>query len=146
MKRIGEIKEIESNIGKLIDESPFKREFFQKRYKKTPNTISNWCTGKSHPSTKELYDLAYLLEKKVDDLYEQVEEPPKRDLSNEPIELMNFEPRTFQALKKNKIYTYKDLKSCDLQSLWKVGKATIKDIEEKLEKWEKENEFEKAEE
>jgi transcriptional regulator with XRE-family HTH domain len=72
MKKFGEIKKLKSKIGMLIDESPFKREFFQKRYKKTPNTISNWCTGKSKPSADELFDLAELLERKVDDFYERV--------------------------------------------------------------------------
>jgi transcriptional regulator with XRE-family HTH domain len=72
--KFGEMKKLKSNIGKLIDESPFKREFFQKRYKKTPNTISNWCTGKSKPSADELYDLAELLGVKVDDLYERLNE------------------------------------------------------------------------
>jgi transcriptional regulator with XRE-family HTH domain len=74
MRKFGEIKKLKSNIGKFIDESPFKREFFQKRYKKTPNTISNWCTGKSKPSADELFDLAELLECRVDDLYERVDE------------------------------------------------------------------------
>jgi transcriptional regulator with XRE-family HTH domain len=74
IKKFGEIKKLKSNIGKLMDESPYKREFFQKRYKKTPNTISNWCTGRSKPSADELFDLAELLDCKVDDFYERVEE------------------------------------------------------------------------
>lgn len=72
MERIEGIKKLKSNIGKLIDESPYKRDFFQKRYKKTPNTISNWCTGKSHPSAVELFDLAYLLGITVEELYERI--------------------------------------------------------------------------
>lgn len=71
MGKIGEIKKLKSNIGKLIDQSPYKRGFFQKRYKKTPNTISNWCTGKSFPSATELFDLAEILDCKVEDLYER---------------------------------------------------------------------------
>lgn len=144
MKEFGEVKKLKSKIGELIDQSPYKRDFFRKRYNKTPNTISNWCTGKSQPSATELFDLADILGVKVDDLYNFAEEsePIKRDLSNEPIEVMDFEPRTFFALKKNNINTYSQLKSVDLKKLYRVGKSTIKDIEEKLEKWERENEYE----
>lgn len=74
MKRIGEIKKLKSNIGRLVDESPYKRGYLQTRYKKTPNTISNWCTGRSKPSVDELFDLAELLEKNVEELYERVDE------------------------------------------------------------------------
>ncbi|WP_335483363.1 helix-turn-helix transcriptional regulator [Bacillus sp. JJ1773] len=64
---------VKSNIGKLIDESPYKREYIRKHFNKSRNTISNWCTGKSYPSVPELFELAALLKLKVDDLYEQVE-------------------------------------------------------------------------
>ncbi|USK72472.1 helix-turn-helix domain-containing protein [Peribacillus asahii] len=53
-----------------MEKSDYNREFLRKRYEKSANTISNWCTGKSHPTTKELWDLAELLKVKVDDLYE----------------------------------------------------------------------------
>ncbi|WP_346207596.1 helix-turn-helix transcriptional regulator [Caldifermentibacillus hisashii] len=68
--------ELKSNIGWLIDKSDYNREFLSKRYGKSRNTISNWCTGKSFPSVPELYDLAELLCCKVDDLYTK-KEPPK---------------------------------------------------------------------
>jgi transcriptional regulator with XRE-family HTH domain len=68
------IKKLKSNIGWLIDKSDYTREELRQRYKKTANTISNWCTGKSFPSTMELFDLADLLNVKVDDLYGQVDE------------------------------------------------------------------------
>lgn len=61
---------IQSNIGKLIDQSPYKREYIRQHFDKSRNTISNWCTGKSYPSVPELFDLADLLGVKVDDLYE----------------------------------------------------------------------------
>lgn len=63
------MKKIKSNIGWLIEKSEYNREFFRKRYGKSANTISNWCTGKSHPSIKELWDMADLLNVKVDELY-----------------------------------------------------------------------------
>jgi putative transcriptional regulator len=61
---------VKSNIGRLIDQSPYKREYIRQKFNKSRNTISNWCTGKSYPSVPELYLLARLLECKVDDLYE----------------------------------------------------------------------------
>ncbi|MEK3887436.1 helix-turn-helix transcriptional regulator [Bacillus sp. FSL K6-3431] len=61
--------ELKSNIGKLLDESPFKREYIMKRFDKHRNTVSNWCTGKSYPSVPEMFELAELLGCKVDDLY-----------------------------------------------------------------------------
>jgi transcriptional regulator with XRE-family HTH domain len=66
--------EVKSKIGKLIDNSPYKREYIRKRFNKSRNTISNWCTGNSYPSVPELFELADLLGVKVDDLYERIEE------------------------------------------------------------------------
>jgi transcriptional regulator with XRE-family HTH domain len=65
------LKKLKSNIGWLIDKSDFNREYIKQRYNKSANTISNWCTGKSFPTTIELFDLAELLDCKVDDLYER---------------------------------------------------------------------------
>lgn len=67
------MKNLKSNIGWLIDKSDYTREDLRQRYKKTANTISNWCTGKSYPSAIELFDLADLLGVKVDDLYERID-------------------------------------------------------------------------
>ncbi|WP_338030873.1 helix-turn-helix transcriptional regulator [Cytobacillus citreus] len=36
--------------------------------------MSNWCTGNSYPSVPELFELAKLLGKNVDELYECLEE------------------------------------------------------------------------
>lgn len=65
---------IRSKIGELIDGSPYKREYIRKVFNKSRNTISNWCTGKSYPSPPEMFELAKLLNCKVDDLYEVEEE------------------------------------------------------------------------
>lgn len=62
---------LKSNIGWLIDKSDYTREDIRQHFKKSANTISSWCTGKSHPSAIELFDLAELLNCKVDDLYER---------------------------------------------------------------------------
>ncbi|WP_262380925.1 helix-turn-helix transcriptional regulator [Bacillus infantis] len=66
--------EIRSKIGQLIDESPYKREYIRKKFNKSRNTISNWATGKSYPSVPEMFELAELLEVKIDDLYEVIKE------------------------------------------------------------------------
>lgn len=63
------MKKLKSNIGWLIEKSDYNRTFLKKRYGKTANTISNWCTGKSYPTAKEMWDLADILGVKVDDLY-----------------------------------------------------------------------------
>lgn len=68
------MKKLKSNIGWLINKEGYTRKHFAKRYNKTDQTISNWCTGKSYPSAIELWDLADLLKVKVDDLYEREEE------------------------------------------------------------------------
>ena len=64
------MKKLKSNIGWLISKNGYTRVYFSNRYGKTPNTISNWCTGKSYPTVTELFDLAEMLNVKVDDLYE----------------------------------------------------------------------------
>ncbi|MED4462663.1 helix-turn-helix domain-containing protein [Metabacillus fastidiosus] len=68
------MKKLKSNIGWLIEKSDYNREFLSKRYGKSRNTISNWCTGKSYPSTIELFDLALLLNCEVGELYDRLEE------------------------------------------------------------------------
>ena len=64
--------EIKSNIGKLIDQSKYKREYIRQHFGKSRNTISNWCTGKSFPSIPECYLLAEILECEIGDLYEVI--------------------------------------------------------------------------
>jgi len=69
-----DMKKLKSNIGWMIDRSKYDRLFFKERYGKSANTISNWCTGKSYPSALVLWDLAEMLEVKVDELYEWIDE------------------------------------------------------------------------
>ncbi|WP_019243629.1 helix-turn-helix transcriptional regulator [Bacillus sp. AP8] len=61
---------MKSNIGRIIDESPYKREYIMKEFNRSRNTISAWCTGKSYPNAREMFKLAKLLGVKVDDLYD----------------------------------------------------------------------------
>ena len=63
-----------SLIGKYIDKSEYTRQELSKRFNVHRNTISNWCTGKSYPSVPQLFELAKLLNVKVDDLYIYKEE------------------------------------------------------------------------
>lgn len=65
---------LKSNIGKIIDESPYKREYIRKVFNRSRNTISAWSTGKSFPTVNELFELAKLLDVKVDDLYDMEED------------------------------------------------------------------------
>ncbi|MER2057322.1 MAG: helix-turn-helix transcriptional regulator [Niallia sp.] len=68
------MRKLKSNIGWMIDRSKYDREYLRKRYGVSANTVSNWCTGKSHPNVLVLWDLAYLLEVKVDELYNRIDE------------------------------------------------------------------------
>lgn len=62
-----------SNIGKLIDESPYKNEYVMMYMEVSRNTLSNWRTGKSFPSVPKLYKLSRLLGVTIEDLYEYIE-------------------------------------------------------------------------
>lgn len=58
------------NIGELIKQSPYKREYIQKYMDVSRNTLSNWCTGRTYPSIPQAYVLSQLLNVSVEDLYE----------------------------------------------------------------------------
>jgi putative transcriptional regulator len=60
-----------SNIGELIKQSPYKREYIMKKLGVSANTLSNWSTGKNLPSLEKAFQLADFLGVKVDDLYER---------------------------------------------------------------------------
>ncbi|MBT2725133.1 MULTISPECIES: helix-turn-helix transcriptional regulator [unclassified Bacillus (in: firmicutes)] len=64
-----------SKIGDIIKKSKYKREFIMKELRVSANTLSNWSTGKSIPSLEKAFQLAELLEVKVDDLYERKKAP-----------------------------------------------------------------------
>jgi len=65
---------LNSKIGEILRKSPLKREYIRKHLGVTHNTISNWATGKTHPSAPQLFKLAKILGVKVDDLYEFTED------------------------------------------------------------------------
>lgn len=60
---------LESQIGKLLRTSIYRREYIQKELGVSANTLSNWCTGRTYPTIDKAYILADLLGVKVDDLY-----------------------------------------------------------------------------
>lgn len=62
---------MKSKIGRYVKNSPFKREHIQKEMEVSRNTLTNWCSGKTHPDGPQLFKLAKLLGVKVDDLYEE---------------------------------------------------------------------------
>jgi putative transcriptional regulator len=62
---------LKSKIGELTRVSKYRREYIISELKVTQNTYSNWCTGRTFPSIDKAFQLAELLECKVDDLYER---------------------------------------------------------------------------
>lgn len=58
-----------NNLGKILSESPYKREVIQKHMGISRNTLSNWATGHTTPTVRDLFKLAHYLDKKVDEFY-----------------------------------------------------------------------------
>ena len=133
---IGDAMKVKSNIGKYIDESPYKREYIQKHFNKSRNTIYNWCVGNSYPSVPELFELAKLLNRWVDDLYEEVKE--KKDLCKTNLEELDYSPRVYNLLKRNGINSVNDLLNFDLERIQSLGPKAKNEIESKLSKIRKE--------
>jgi putative transcriptional regulator len=122
--------EVKSDIGKLIDQSPYNREYIQKHFRKSRNTISNWCTGKSYPSVPELFELAKLLGCWVEDMY-QVDKETSNPLDEDIYEL-DFTQRTYNALKRNYINSINDLLKSDFKKIRGLGEKGLEEIENKL--------------
>jgi putative transcriptional regulator len=59
-----------SRIGDCIKNSPYSREYIRKKMNVSPNTLSNWSTGKAIPSVENSFKLSRLLGVTVEDLYE----------------------------------------------------------------------------
>lgn len=58
-----------SNIGRLIDQSPYKNEYVMNYMEVSRNTLSNWRTGKAYPSIEKAFKLSRLLGVSVEDLF-----------------------------------------------------------------------------
>lgn len=65
---------IKNNLSKLIEESPYKREYVRKYVNVSRNTLTNWCTGKTYPSVPQLLKLSKLLNVKIEEIYSLEEE------------------------------------------------------------------------
>jgi putative transcriptional regulator len=63
-----------SNIGKIIKQSPYKREYIEKYLGVSRNTLSNWCTGRTYPSVPQIMKLTELLGVKFEEMYEEGKE------------------------------------------------------------------------
>lgn len=64
---------MKSRIGELIDEAGYKKKYIAKELNVSPTQLSNWISGRSYPTIEKAFKLAKLLNKKVDDLYEEDE-------------------------------------------------------------------------
>ncbi|MED1419001.1 helix-turn-helix transcriptional regulator [Bacillus smithii] len=64
---------MKSRIGELIDEAGYKKKYIAKELNVSPTQLSNWISGRSYPTIEKAFKLAKLLNKKVDDLYEEEE-------------------------------------------------------------------------
>lgn len=65
---------VKVNIGMILRVSKYKREFIQKELGITSNTLSNWSTGRTFPTIDKAYQLAKLLDVKLEDLYDWEED------------------------------------------------------------------------
>lgn len=64
---------INSRIGNLIKQSPYKREYIQRYMGVSANTLSNWSTGKTRPTIEDAFKLSRLLKVTIEDLFDYVE-------------------------------------------------------------------------
>ena len=65
---------MKNNFNKILKDSPYKREYIQEYMGVSKTTLSNWVTGKTTPTVKDLFKLADLLKVKVDEFYTWEEE------------------------------------------------------------------------
>lgn len=61
---------LESRIKECISESGYTRKHIAENLGVSHQQISNWVVGKSYPTTEKAFKLAYMLNCKVDDLYD----------------------------------------------------------------------------
>jgi transcriptional regulator with XRE-family HTH domain len=71
--------ELKPRIAEEIKKSGYTREYVISKLKEidgkgvSKQQISNWCVGESKPTAERLFQLARILNCKVDDFYEWVE-------------------------------------------------------------------------
>lgn len=65
---------LKSKVKAYIELSDINRQEVRRVMKVSENTLSNWCTGKNHPSLENVFKLSRLLGVTVEDLYEYKED------------------------------------------------------------------------
>lgn len=65
---------LKSKIGNHIDLRGYKKKWIAVQLGISQNVLSRWINNHSMPSVEKLFDLAELLDCKVDDLYERSDE------------------------------------------------------------------------
>ncbi|MBU9724109.1 MULTISPECIES: helix-turn-helix domain-containing protein [Bacillaceae] len=64
---------LKSRIDHWIDQRGLKNKFISTKLKVSPEQVSKWRNGKAFPRVDKLFELAILLQVKVDDLYEVID-------------------------------------------------------------------------
>ena len=62
---------MKSNIGEIIESRGYKKKWVAEQIGVSQNVLSRWINDGSMPSVLKLFELADLLDCKVDDLYER---------------------------------------------------------------------------
>ncbi|WP_027725424.1 helix-turn-helix transcriptional regulator [Tuberibacillus calidus] len=65
---------LRSKIGEYVEESGYKRGFIAKQLNVSVDQLRLYCKGESYPPMPKAFALAKLLGKKVDDLYEVIDD------------------------------------------------------------------------
>lgn len=64
---------MKSRIGYWIDQRGFKRTFIASQCGVSREQVSKWVNGKAYPRLDKAFKLAKILNVKVDDLYEEID-------------------------------------------------------------------------
>ncbi|WP_258037553.1 helix-turn-helix domain-containing protein [Bacillus thuringiensis] len=64
--------ELKSNIGELVQKKGLKGRWIAQQLKVTPSQVSNYIQGRSFPTIEKAFQLADILDCKVDDLFERI--------------------------------------------------------------------------
>jgi putative transcriptional regulator len=62
---------MQSRIGEWIEKRGYKKKFIAEQLGISQRQMSKWINGESYPTVPKLFQLAELLQCKVDDLYEK---------------------------------------------------------------------------
>lgn len=65
---------LKSNLKVIFAQKKIKATQVAEALNTSETVVSNWVNGRSTPTTKKLYELAHLLDVKVDDLFEYIKD------------------------------------------------------------------------